>query len=62
MDHINKYRYKRRLAHKRIAVSNGQNLEATIDFEHADDDLLEFSVHKSGNIAFEYKGARLLRL
>jgi tetratricopeptide (TPR) repeat protein len=50
------------LAHKRIAVSNGQNLEATIDFEHADDDLLEFSVHKSGNIAFEYKGARLLRL
>ena len=50
------------LAHKRIDVSNGDNFEATIDFEHADEGVLEFWVHKSGNLGFEYKGARLLRL
>jgi len=42
--------------------SKENDFEAMIDFENTDDDVLEFRVHKSGNVSFEYKGARLLRL
>ena len=54
--------YRKTIARKRIGVSKENDFEATIDFENTDDDVLEFRVHKSGNVSFEYKGARLLRL
>src|SRR5208337_638371 len=54
--------YRKTIARKRIGVSKENDFEAMIDFENTDDDVLEFRVHKSGNVSFEYKGARLLRL
>ncbi len=54
--------YRKTIARKRIVVSKENDFEAMIDFENTDDDVLEFRVYKSGNVSFEYKGARLLRL
>jgi len=54
--------YRKTVAHKRIDVSTENDVEAAIDFEHNEDDVLEFRVYKSGNVSFEYKGAKLQRL
>ena len=50
------------IARKRIDLSNGDDFDAAIDFKHDAKDVLEFRIFKSGDVSFEYKGARLLRL
>jgi tetratricopeptide (TPR) repeat protein/MoaA/NifB/PqqE/SkfB family radical SAM enzyme len=54
--------YGNPIAQKRIELSAENDFEAVIEFEHAKDAPLEFRVHKRGNMSFEHKGARLLRL